>query len=93
VSLESAALPGSFVSFFGAAASGALTLQALQQGSAAFANASTFTRAAPNYVLGPVAFVAETSDASQAGSRNLLLVPVADIVSEWYGMWLRVNSA
>ena len=93
VSLESAALPGSFVSFFGASASGALTLQALQPGSAAFANASTFAQVAPNYVLPPVAFVAETADASQAGSRNLLLVPVADIVSEWYGVWLRVSGA
>ena len=93
VSLESAALPGSFVSYFGAAASGALTLQALQPGSAAFANASTFTQAAANFELPPVAFVAETADASQAGSRNLLLVPVADIVSEWYGVWLRVSAA
>jgi hypothetical protein len=48
---------------------------------------------APHYDLPPVAFVAETADASQAGSRNLLLVPVADIVSEWYGVWLRVSGA
>ena len=94
LSLESAAAPGTFVSFFGAASpsDGALSLQALQPG-AAFANASTFARTAPNWAAPAVAFVAETRDASQAGSRDLLLVPVADIVSEWYGVWVRVNAA
>ena len=92
MSLESVAVPGAFVSFYGASGSGALSVQA-KVGGAAFANASTFARAAANWLPPPVAFVAETADASQAGSRDLLLVPVADIVAQWYGVWIRVNGA
>ena len=93
VSLESLAAPGAFASFFGGAPGGAspLSLQANQPGSGAFANASTFTPAPPNWLPPPVAFVAETANASAAGSRDLLLLPVADVVSEWYGVWLVVE--
>ena len=92
LSLESVAVPGAYVSFFGAPAGAAqaLSLLALQPG-AAFANASSFAQAAPVWQAPPVLFVAETADATVANSRNLLLMPMADFVSEWYSTYLIVQ--
>jgi hypothetical protein len=88
MSLESVAAPGAFVSYFGAPA--LLSLQLVQPGNAAFANASTFAQTAPVWTMPPVLFVAETGDATAANSRNLLLMPMADFVSEYYATYILV---
>jgi hypothetical protein len=92
VSLESAATPGSFVSFFGAAGvAQPLSLLANQPGSAPFAAASTFVQSAPAWKAPPVLFVAETGDDTAPNSRDLLLMPIADFVSEFYAAYLTVG--
>jgi len=93
VSLESVAAPGAFLSTFGAPASGAAQALSLlaQQPGAAFANASSFAQAAPVWTAPPVLFVAETGDNTAANSRDLLLMPMADFVSEFYATYLVVS--
>lgn len=91
VSYEALAQPGAYLSFFGGAApSAALSVQLLRAGDGAFANASTFVSAAANWMPGPVAYIAQSGDATVPGSRDFLLLPVADIASEWYGVYLQV---
>ena len=95
VSYESAAAPGAYLSFAGGAPPAApLSLQPLRAGDGAFANASTFLPGPPNWLPGPLAYIAQTQDGdgSLAGSRDFLLLPIADIASEWYGVYLRVLS-
>jgi hypothetical protein len=96
-SFESVATPGAYVSWFGNMAgngtSAALTLQANQPGSPGFAAASTFDASGgPNWLPPTLAYVATTADGSVAGSRDLLLYPIADIVNEWYGVYVQVVS-
>lgn len=89
-SFESLVIPGSFVSWFGGlSGNGAapLSIQANQAGNQAFANASSFSNGdGPNWLPPTLAYVATTADGTVAGSRDLLLYPVADIASEWYGV-------
>ena len=56
-----------------------------------FANASSFAQAAPVWRAPPVLFVAETGDDTVPNSRHLLLMPMADFVSEWYATYLIVG--
>ena len=96
VSLESALFPGFYLSAFAAPANSsawgaALALQRLAPG-AAFASASSFARGAALWAPPVLTYVAETADGSAAGSRDLLLVPVADVVDEWYGIYLKVQA-
>ena len=89
-SYEALAARGAYLSFFGGAPpAAALSLQPLRAGDAGFANASTFALAPPNWLPGPVAYVAHTADGTLPGSRDFLLIPIADIASEWYGVYLR----
>jgi uncharacterized protein len=97
VSFESAAAPGSYLSWYAgggqAPANGTYPLVVLPNlpGNAAFANASTFdSSAGPNWQPPTLAYVATTGDGNVAGSRDLLLYPLADIVNEWYGLYLQV---
>ena len=96
VSLESAAAAGAFLSYFGGgpAPGGAVALSLLanQPGNAQFAAASTFSQAGAVWSAPPVTFVAETGDATVANSRNYLLMPIADFVSEYYGTYFNVAS-
>jgi len=94
VSYESIAFPGAYLTFFDGAVTSVGTVVSVQTLSAdgAFAAASTFVPAAPNYVPSHVAWIAHTSDGSVAGSRDLLLTPVADFASEYYGVYLQVQA-
>ena len=94
VSYESLASRGTYISVAGGAPPAApLTLQPLRAGDAGFANASTFVQAAPNWLPGPLAYVATTADSAVPGSRDLLLIPVADIASEWYALYLQTLAS
>lgn len=91
-SFESAASPNSFLSIFGASGpSYQLSLQTLQSGNDSFLKASSWTCSLPNWLPGPVAFVASTSTDSTT-SRDLLFTPIADIVSEFYGVYINVQA-
>ena len=92
VSLESRLVPGAYVSYWGFTGASQASLQVvpLVPGSG-FANASSFAQAAPVWRAPPVLFVAETGDDTVPNSRHLLLMPMADFVSEWYATYLIVG--
>ena len=91
VSLESVLVPGAYLSYWGFTGASQASLQVipLVPGSG-FANASSFAQAAPVWKAPPVLFVAETGDDTAPNSRDLLLMPMADFVSEWYSTYLLV---
>jgi hypothetical protein len=69
-----------------------LTLQTVQTGNNDFSAASSWNLFSPNWNPGSVAFVASTLDGTVTGSRDFLLTPVGEIASEWYGVYLNVQS-
>lgn len=90
-SFESANYPNSYLSIFGASGPNyQLSLQTLQSGNDSFSKASSWIFSQPNWLPGPVAFIASTSDGTV--SRDLLLTPVADIASEYYGVYINVQA-
>jgi DUF1680 family protein len=94
LSLEAAALPGHFLSTLSSPANSSTwgAAVALQAGAGgAFAEASTFKKGGALWTPPPLTYVATTGDNSVAGSRDLLLLPIADIVDEYYGVYLRVE--
>ena len=97
LSLESRLLPGFFVSTFASPRNSsewgaAVALQRLAPGDAAFAAASSWAAGAALWSPPALTYVASTGDGAVEGSRDLLLVPVADIADEWYGIYLKVVS-
>jgi DUF1680 family protein len=92
-SFESVHFPQSYLSIFGSSGPQyQLTLQTVQTGNNDFSAASSWNLFSPNWNPGSVAFVASTLDGTVTGSRDFLLTPVGEIASEWYGVYLNVQS-
>lgn len=97
MSLESAAVPGAYLSWYGAQPDvntpAPLSLLPNKPGNSAYAAASTFDASgAPTWVPPVLTYVASTSDGSVTGSRDFLLYPVADMPTEWFTLYLDVQQ-
>lgn len=95
-SFESAATPGQWLSIYDSQSNStwgsAVSLRAFAAG-ASFASASSFVESTGAWIPPTLSFVAQTGDDSVQGSRDLLLIPIADIADDWYGVYLRVQKS
>jgi len=96
VSFESTVVPGAYISWYANAntnGTAPLYIVANQPGNSQYQSTSTFDISNGALWLPPtLSYVATTADGSVAGSRNLLMYPVADIVTEWYGVYLQIQN-
>lgn len=97
VSFESVLVPGAYLSWYNNAVNNGtapLYIVPNQTGNTVFTATSTFDISnGPLWLPPTLAYVATTADATVTESRDLLLYPVADISTEWYGIYLKVQSS